>query len=50
MQAEFHADVENITRQYDKEEEVVQQCINRHTEKELRRNELLQLEQQRELD
>lgn len=50
MQAEFHTDVEKITEQYDKEKEIVQQCINRHREKEQRRNELLQLEQQKELD
>mmetsp|Transcript_11859 Transcript_11859/g.18216 ORF Transcript_11859/g.18216 Transcript_11859/m.18216 type:complete len:502 (-) Transcript_11859:41-1546(-) len=50
MQAEFQADIVKITGQYDKETDVVQQCINRHREKEQRRNELLQLEQQRELD
>ena len=50
MQAEFQDDVERITTQYDKENDVVQQCINIHHEKEQRRNELLQLEQQRELD
>lgn len=50
IQAEFHADIEKITRQYDKETDVVQQCINKHREKEQRRNELLQLEQQKELD
>jgi hypothetical protein len=50
MQAEFNVDVEKITEQYDKEKEIVQQCINRHHEKRQRRNELLQLEHQKELD
>jgi hypothetical protein len=50
MQTQFQDDVERITTHYDKEKDVVQQLINVHQEKEQRRNELLQLEQQRELD
>jgi len=50
VQTEFQDDVDRITTQYDKEKDVVQQLINVHQEKEQRRNELLQLEQQAELD
>ena len=50
LQEEFHDNVETITIQYNKEKEVVQQCINRHEGKEQRRIELLQLDHQRELD
>jgi hypothetical protein len=50
MQSEFEQDVELITTQYEHEKEIVQQCIDRHDEKEQRRKSMLQMEQDRELD
>ena len=50
MQSEFEQDVEMITTQYEHEKEIVQQCIDKHDEKEQRRKSMLQKEQDRELD
>src|SRR6056300_498397 len=44
MQSESEQDVGMITTQYEHEKEIVQQCIDRHDEKEQRRKSMLQME------